>query len=148
MADTNRIPPFDGNGNLPPGVHQVFLGDIEERFTWTEKRKELYQGFVKAVLNLASAGVLFLYVGGSFVTKKDEPDDIDGCWVPNANINVKLLDEVFYKNRKFPRAKMKEKYGVDFLVYGYDLGADGRPIEGWFETDEDGNEKGILLLKL
>lgn len=147
MSDANRIPPFDDNGNLPPGVHHVHLSDIEKRFTWTEKRKELFQGLTEAVVNLSFAGVLLLYIDGSFITSKDDPSDVDGCWVWNPGVNYQLLDPVL-TDRKPPREKMKQKYGVDLLVQGYDLGTDGRPIKGWFETDDDGNEKGILLLKL
>ena len=147
MADTNRIPPFDDNGNLPPGIYQVQLHDIEERFTWTDKRQKLFQGLIQAAKNLESAGVLLLYIDGSFITNKDEPNDIDGCWVWNPGIDKDLLDDVF-KDRKPPRQKMIERYGVDFLIHGYDLGSDGQPIEGWFQTDDDGNEKGMLLLKL
>ena len=88
-----------------------------------------------------------MYIDGSFITNKEEPNDIDGCWVPNSNIDIKLLDNVFIDNTP-PREEMKKKYGVDFLVCGYDLGNDGLPIEGWFQMDEDGNEKGILLLRL
>lgn len=147
MSNSNRIPPFNEAGNLPPGVYHVLLEDIEKRFTWTEKRKKLFQGLVNAALNLASAGVLLLYIDGSFITNKEEPNDIDGCWVWHPRVDSNLLDDVF-KDRKHPREKMKAKYGVDFLVHGYDLGNDGQPIEGWFQIDEDENEKGILLLNL
>lgn len=147
MADANRIPPFDDNGNLPPGIYQVQLHDIEERFTWTDKRKKLFQGLIQAAKNLESAGVFLLYIDGSFVTNKDEPNDIDGCWVYNPSVNINLLDDVFI-DKSPPREKMKKKYGVDFLIHGTDRGTDGRPIEDFFQTDEDGNEKGILLLKL
>lgn len=146
MSDANRIPPFDGNGNLPPGVHHVHLSDIEKRFTWTEKRKELFQGLTEAVVNLSFAGVLLLYIDGSFITSKDDPSDVDGCWVWNLGVNSQLLDTVF--KTKHQEAKMKQKYGVHFFIHGYDLGSDGQPIEGWFQTDDNGNEKGILLLKL
>lgn len=145
MSDANRIPPFDGNGNLPPGVHHVHLSDIEKRFTWTEKRKELFQGLTEAVVNLSFAGVLLLYIDGSFITNKDDPIDVDGCWVWNQRVDVKLLDPVFKtKNQK---ENMKQKYGIHFFIHGYDRGADGRPIERWFQEDENGNGKGILLLK-
>ncbi len=88
-----------------------------------------------------------MYIDGSFITSKNSPSDVDGCWVFNPNINPKLLDPVF-KDRKHPREKMKQKYGVDFLIHGHDRGTDGQPIEGSFQMDHNGNEKGILLLRL
>ena len=41
----------------------------------------LFSGLMKALINLAEAGVKKVYIDGSFVTDKDYPKDIDGCWV-------------------------------------------------------------------
>ncbi|NCO38425.1 MAG: hypothetical protein GW911_09510 [Armatimonadetes bacterium] len=51
------LPEFDENGNLPPGTYRVPLADIERRFTWNARRKELFDGLRRALENLASAGV-------------------------------------------------------------------------------------------
>lgn len=148
MAKSDRIPLFNEDGNLPVGIHQVFLGDIENRFTWNEKRKKLFAGLTKAAINLASAGVLLVYIDGSFVTNKEEPNDIDGCWVVPPGIDCDVLDILFLKERNQPGDNMRNKYGIDFFIHGTDEGANGLSIEEFFKTDADGNAKGVLLLKL
>lgn len=143
----NGIPAFDENGNLPPGTYKVTLEDIKTSLTGSKRRQDLFIGLEQAVNNLKVAGVLQIYIDGSFTTNKNDPDDIDGCWVPNINIDMKILDFVFW-DRKFPRQKMKDKYGVDFMIDGIDLGSQGCPIREHFQKDKDENLKGILLLEL
>ena len=69
----NSIPEFDCNGNLPPGDYVVNLHQIEEKLTWTTKRKQLFEGLKRAVNNLAEAGVTYILLAGSFVSDKDCP---------------------------------------------------------------------------
>jgi len=35
---------------------------------------------MEALENLSSAGVRRIWINGSFITDKDEPEDVDGCW--------------------------------------------------------------------
>ena len=69
-------PDFDENGNLPPGVYEVSLQDIGIRFTWTDRRKKLFEGLKLAIDNLTKANVKKVWIDGSFVTSKDDPNDI------------------------------------------------------------------------
>ena len=147
MKIQSCIPNFDDNGNLPKGVYEVSITEIENKLTWTKKRKELFSGLVAAVSNLKSAGVRYVYIDGSFTTSKDEPNDIDGCWVPNRDIKKSIIDKVFI-DREPPRERMFEKYGVDFLIAGLDFGKAGRTIEDFFQEDRSGARKGIILLDL
>ncbi len=147
LINQREIPNFDDFGNLPEGVYEVSMKQIEENFTWTQKRKDLFSGLSRAVANLCAAGVKFIYIDGSFATAKDEPNDIDGCWVPNKDIREDVIDKVFV-DRSPPRKRMFEKYGVDFLIAGLDFGDKGKPIEDFFQEDRSGGRKGILLLNL
>ena len=139
-------PDFDENGNLPPGVYEVSLQDIGIRFTWTDRRKKLFEGLKLAIDNLTKANVKKVWIDGSFVTSKDDPNDIDGCWQYDKDVNADKLDPVFLDMYP-PREAMKIKYGVDFLISGV-LTSDspGNTIEEFFQIDRDGNKKGILLL--
>lgn len=148
MSDkTTPIPSFDSNGNLPTGEYLVTMDDIEYSLTWSPKRKLLFSGLAKAVKNLQDAGVRRIYVDGSFTSNKDDPGDIDGCWQPNNDIDMTVLDPVFL-DRDPPREKMKQKYGVDFLIDGIDEGIDGKPIKDFFELSRDDDQKGILILEV
>ena len=44
------------------------------------QRRELLEGLEAALELMASCGVVRVYLDGSFVTNKDRPNDIDGCY--------------------------------------------------------------------
>jgi len=139
------IPDFDSNGNLPPGAYTVSLEEIEER---TERRQQLLTGLKAAIANLAQAHVKRVWIDGSFVTAKDEPNDIDGCWEYDNDVDVDALDPVFLDLHP-PREAMKDKLGVDFLIANIPLSDAGdKSVEEFFQIDRDGNRKGILILEL
>lgn len=144
----NPIPSFDSNGNLPPGVYIVRLEHIKEKLTWSTKRQQLFNGLEKAVKNLNDAGVWQIYIDGSFTTNEDNPNDIDGCWVPNRKVDTNIIDAVFIDDRTHPSTKMKAKYGVDFKIAGVDYGKAGsQPIVEYFQTNNNCDAKGILLIE-
>lgn len=139
------IPEFDDNGNLPPGIYEVSLQDIEKHFTWTDRRKKLFEGLRAAIENLTGANVKRVWIDGSFVTSKDDPNDIDGCWQADNDVHANKLDPVFLDMYP-PRKAMKERYGVDFLISGVPISdSPGNTVEQFFQIDRDGNKKGILL---
>lgn len=106
------IPDFDASGNLPPGVYEVGVSEIEDRLAWTPRRRRLSDGLKRAVANLAAAGVKRIWIDGSFVTAKDNPNDVDGCWEYHPSVDVEVLDPAFLDISP-PRQAMKTKYGVE-----------------------------------
>jgi hypothetical protein len=134
-------------GNLPEGIHKCTIKEIEERFTFSDRRKELFSGLKQAVNNLDKAGVERVYIDGSFVTSKQEPVDIDGCWDANSSINMDVLDQVFL-NFDNNREAMKTNFGVDFFVSQTIENSSGVPFVEFFQTDRDGIKRGILLVEL
>ena len=142
------IPGFDVHGNLPPGVYRVSLSEVEDRFTWNARRRQLFAGLSKALANLAAAGVKRVWIDGSFATAKEEPNDVGGCWELEESLEAGKLDMVFLFMEP-PRIPMRRKYGVDFLIAGSKLGDpgfEGRRVEELFQEDAEGNPKGILLI--
>ena len=142
------VPRFDASGNLPPGIHRATIEEIEERFAWNGRRKRLFRGLTEALENLSSAGVKKIWINGSFITSKNEPEDIDGCWEYEQSVDVNKLDMVFLDINP-PRKAMKDKYGVDFLISTTML-IDGkdRDVLDFFQLDRNGNRKGILLVEI
>lgn len=134
------IPSFDSNGYLPPGIHEATLAQIEKRYAYTNKRKWLFEGLKKLVNTLSPAGCKTIYLNGSYITNKIEPNDYDATWeyegVDNT-IDPLLRDEMDLDI-------IKRKYGgdvfcrmaecFDYLVY--------------FQTDFMGIRKGIIKISL
>ena len=146
-ADDIRAPAFDDNGNLPAGIRRLKLSEVETFFTWHPTRRRLFRGLARAAANLSAAGVKLLWIGGSFVTSKGEPEDVDGCWEYGPWVDDGKLDPVFL-DLAAPRQAMREKYGVDFQIAGTWLMDVHRPVEAFLQRDRDGNRRGILLVEL
>src|SRR5260370_8112378 len=73
------IPAWLTNGDLPPGVHFATWVEIEDRLSFNARRQRLLAGFRQACEELRKAGCRLVYLGGSFVTRKEHPGDFDAC---------------------------------------------------------------------
>src|SRR5258708_13039356 len=72
------IPFFKDDGpNLPPGIHECTLEEIEQRFSSGEKRQKLF-ATLRQVSDVAKqCGFLEIVIWGSFPTTKEDPRDLD-----------------------------------------------------------------------
>jgi len=139
------IPKLQKNNELPPGEHQASLQEIEETYGLTsERRKNLMHLLYMASGNLKTSGVRTIWINGSFVTNKEDPNDIDGCWEYNANVNLDILDPVFLGDR----AGMKKKYSLDLFIANCIEADSGLPFPKFFQKNREGEAKGILVVTL
>ena len=140
------IPPLQINGELPPGEHPATLSEIEVVYgSANDQRKLLMHGLREATTQFKCAGVKVLWVNGSFVTDKEIPNDIDGCWQYTPDVAIDKLDPVFLMRS---RQAMKDKYGLDFFIANIIEMGSGLPFPKFFQTNRDGESKGILVITL
>ena len=100
-------------------------------------------GLESAAENLQAAGVQKIWIDGSFVTSKKEPNDVDGCWEYTERVDLGRIDPVFLAES---RAPMKGKYGVElFPAFVIEAGS-GLPFPKFFQVNRDGEPKGILVV--
>jgi hypothetical protein len=72
------IPPFRSDGYLPEGLHVASESDVTFRFGSTGRRRRRLVLRVRRWIELVrDVGGRRLLVDGSFVTAKEEPNDID-----------------------------------------------------------------------
>lgn len=74
------IPPLNADGHLPPGRWGATLDEIQNRFAAdsSSRRAEVWGEFVQALALLRSVvRVSRVWVGGSFISVKEEPGDVD-----------------------------------------------------------------------
>jgi hypothetical protein len=73
------LPAFNPGGELPPGVHQATLAEVLQRFGAGSVQRRAVADRLKRLYELViSTGQLARFVVfGSFVTAKDEPNDVD-----------------------------------------------------------------------
>lgn len=79
MPTSPVLPPFDGHGNLPPGVYRVIWDDLERRFGQSSPRRQVLAARLREIVRLAKAtgALVHVFVWGSFVTDQPFPRDLD-----------------------------------------------------------------------
>jgi hypothetical protein len=141
------LPSFTETGVLPAGVHAASWDQVEERFGGSARREVLLDGLLAAATNLRGAGARVLWLDGSFVTDKEDPDDWDGVWDPSnadlAKVDPALIDPA---DLAAGRHRQKAKYGGELFV-GVET-ATGMPFQMFFQVDKNGDTKGIVRLDL
>ena len=127
------LPPFDERGFLPPGIYEITWTELENRFGFNDHRQNLLKGLRAVLQLLGRANAERVYLGGSFVSNKEYPNDFDGCY-DDLNIDYDLLDPIFDEDL----TAQQDRFGGELLA---------DPIfQGFFQTDRDGNPRGIIAI--
>jgi hypothetical protein len=76
------IPDFDSNGNLPPGLIPTSIKELKKHcvldFGESSTRNEIFNGYTKYCREMIVLEVAIKqWLGGSFITNKINPNDID-----------------------------------------------------------------------
>lgn len=111
------IPPFNPTGLLPAGIHPCTLAEIQSVFCKSTRRTFLYgemTRFLTVELPLLRA-VGAVYVDGSFVRTKPDPDDVD-LVIDISNGSDPEFFESFYKISTSHEA-WKQSYSLDVWPY-------------------------------
>lgn len=131
---------------LPPGVHAASWAEVEERFGWNARRRELLIGLRRALQDLAAVGCTRAWLDGSFVTTKELPGDFDLCW-DMGGVDYDRLARAL-SDLDPPRALQQATYGGDVLPNVVE-GSSGQPFLEFFQEDaETGRRRGVVELDL
>ena len=135
------------NGLLPAGIHEGSWNEFKRKFGGTPYRRKLLSGLEAAARNLKSAGCKRIFVNGSFVTSKQQPNDFDALWdidgVDPEKLDPVLLD---FSER---RAAQKGKYFGEFFPAQMVETGTGRLFLDFFQIDQEtGILKGIVEINL
>jgi hypothetical protein len=144
------IPGFTDEGLLPPGVHETGLEELKQKMGWSRKRQGLLEGLEEVLEMMASSGVARAYLDGSFVTDKDRPNDIDGCYDLAEDVSAEDLVRLapIFPPSASSRAEARRRFGVDYFpAAATELGS-GQPFLRFFQTDREGRERGVLSVEL
>jgi hypothetical protein len=128
-------------------MHPATLAEVEAVFVTTPRRRRLFEGLRLALQNLRTAGGRRVFIDGSFVTTKADPNDIDGCWEWTEEVNLDLLDPVLLDFAQARRA-MRDKYSVDFFLATWVEAGSGLTFLDFFQRNRADDPKGIVQLDL
>ena len=152
-----ELPQFDERGCLPEGIYNPSVEEFMERFVnVTEHRTKLfrkYQQFTKLCND--AKGIENHYLDGSYVTDKENPNDIDLLILFNKDVYE--TDETYeiYFEMSHEQEKMKDLYGVhtffvekpqddDPVEIKVNLQHEIDKIKGWWSRFYLDEEKTIL----
>lgn len=71
---------FAESGHLKPGIYKMSVDEFANDFAGSRRRESLLANFEEVLKELRTSGVKQVHVGGSFVTRKPHPGDIDFTW--------------------------------------------------------------------
>jgi len=109
------LPPLDGHGLLPSGVHPGTEADLRNRFCWNPVRTQLFIQLVAFIVVMRKDFPSEpLYVDGSFVTDKEFPNDVDVVLDGTKSPRPQLWKAVGMM--ALSQQAIKTQYGVDFWV--------------------------------
>jgi hypothetical protein len=140
------IPDFR-DGRLPPGVHVATLEELRDKLGWGQRRKNLIDGLEMALRLMRNCGIERVYVDGSFVTAKNRPGDIDGCYDVPPGANLGAMYPIFPWTPA-NRTMSKAMFGVELAPSRAPATASGEPFISFFQKDRQGHRRGIVLLEL
>jgi hypothetical protein len=132
------IPPFEDNGYLPSGIHRATLDEFEARFGSESELRRVQMESLRWLVDLAKrAAVERLVIGGSFVTDRFEPNDVDCVLLidPDHPHDAAALDEIA-DGLPFLDVQLVENLEFTMLV------------DQFFATDRYSTPKGLVELIL
>jgi hypothetical protein len=143
------IPAFLPDGNLPAGIHLASWQEVETILGFNERRRELLAGLKRACQSLKQAGCPRIYIDGSFATNKEFPGDFDVCY-DDDSLDYVLLQQIdpVIRDLRNKRAAQKAKYGGELFPSSASADLAGRTFLEFFQTDRNGNPKGIVVIDL
>jgi hypothetical protein len=142
---------FLDNGCLVPGVHFMTWNDFYDRFSFSPKRKELLEGLERAIDTLRQCGCTVIFIDGSFVTQKLDPNDYDACWEGEIRLvvpNMQVIEPLFLD---FSNGRKSQKHKYKGEIFPAEIPADslGTSYLDFFQQISFTNEKkGIVAIKL
>jgi hypothetical protein len=146
------LPEFDSDGDLPPGIHRADLVEIEKQFgqfAASDRRVKLYTKLRQVVEMAKFSGIVQrLILGGSFVTAKTEPNDVDLIVVITKDLEIESLAQSQYvmADRDALQRVLK---GDDFDVIIVREGARRmQTIIEFFQSNRDNKAVGVVEVDL
>ncbi|MEP6514262.1 MAG: hypothetical protein ABJA79_10350, partial [Parafilimonas sp.] len=134
---------FDKKGNLQADLILRF-DEFQKLFGYNAEREKKINTLFTITKSLAEFGCNEMYVVGSFVTNKQQPNDIDVCF------DITSLDEKAFESahqellNSDALERIHELLKVHIIYYtSYDT-----EIVNWFRFDRDGNKRGIIKISL
>lgn len=140
---------YQESGKLVPGVHELTWDEFVNEYGYNSHRANLIVGLKKALDDLKSVGCKRVYIDGSFVSKKNHPNDYDSCW-EHAGVDLAMLKAKFPLFFDFDNGRLNQKnyYKGELMPASILEKSTNCSFLDFFQRDREDNPKGIIALTL
>lgn len=139
------VPPFTDAGELPPGVYHATLRMVLERFGQGSPQRRTMAGRLQRLYELArSTGQLARFVVfGSFVTAKENPNDVDIVLLMQDTFDLAAVTGDTALLFQHTEAHTRLGASVFWTRRSGALGGEQAMIEHW-QIRREGGQRGIV----
>jgi len=140
------LPDFKPNGDLPPGVHPAMLDEVIARFGQGSPQREAVTRRLLRIYRLVNAtGMLERFVlFGSYVTSKEDPNDVDIVLVMREDF---IIEQCGAETQQvFSHQQARKEFGAS-LFWVRPPVLFGQPVDEFiahWQIKRDKNRRGIV----
>lgn len=141
------LPNFNERGALPEGIHRASLEEVRNKFARmgrSDKRANLSDKVAVYVQTAKGSGLVErLYLVGSFVTAKEEPNDVDMIVAYKADMDLRNMRPFQYN--AIAKTGIRRVLGSDLDAHPVRAGSSREEhFVTFFQTDREGHPVGIV----
>ena len=140
------LPSFNQNGDLPVGIHRATLSETFKHFGTDSPQKKMIAARLKRIYYLAqTTGHLSRFiVFGSFITDKENPNDVDVFMLMKDSFDMtKLTGEAYILFSDHGAAQARFGVSAFWMRCVAALDSEDKAIEDW-QVKRDGGLRGIV----
>jgi hypothetical protein len=149
-SNRGRLLRFNSRGRLPHGIHTVTWQEFSKRFAFNPERQKLLRGLLRAIRLLQKVGCRTIYIGGSFVTTKPFPTDVDVVWESSdmSFERVKRVSPIFFEMTP-GSPEQKARFNSEFYPSEGIEKISGLSFLEFFQRDfERGRRRGLVKIDI
>jgi hypothetical protein len=142
--------PFNSNGILRRGIHTITWEEFTKQYGYNEQRQKLLRGLLKGTRILQRVGCHTIYIGGSFVTTKQFPSDVDvvGESSDMSFERVRRVAPIFFEMTP-GSPEQKARFNSEFYPSEGEEGISGLTFLEFFQRDwQKGRRRGIIRIDI
>lgn len=148
MSTTNIS--FNSQGKLRRGIHSITWKEFVTQFTYNQKRQELARGVLRAIRLLQKAGCQTIYIGGSYVTTKKRPADVEVLW-ESSNVDwgrLRRVSPIFFEMTP-GSPEQKKRFSSEFYPTEGIETISGLSFFEFFQRDcQKGRRRGLVRIDI
>lgn len=142
--------PFNSKGILKRGIHTITWEEFTKQYGYNAQRQKLLRGLLRGIRILQRVGCHAIYIGGSFVTKKQNPSDVDVVWESSdmSFERVRRVAPIFFEMTP-GSPEQKSRFSCEFYPSEGKEGISGLSFLEFFQRDwQEERRRGIIRIDI